>query len=1024
MLKRKKFKARNVPCTAPGCRRYFVNNSGLTQHTSVAHTGFHQRAPSSDRDGDVLMISPAGSRPSSALGGGDAGGAATPPPPHLQIRYHPVLNGRPCDRDGNFLLPNTPPPPQEHPPPNDYTPYVGREDFELADLLPESAGDPPFADHEDLYNTIDATEIGHVPWESFFVRYNQPIVPGDVIPWKTQDYIVHFRDPRKVLQQQLANPDFKLEMDFAPKQVFVDGSREYEDFMSGNWAWRQADIIVEDPATHGSTFVPIILGSDKTTVSVATGQNEYYPLYMSNGLVYNGVQRAHRNAVTLIGFLAIPKNQDSTEFRTFRRNLFHGSLRHILQSLKPGMTVPEVTLFADRHYRRVIYGLGPYIADYPEQVLLACVVQGWCAKCTASREDLDGPSGRRTQTHTETLFDVLDHGTMWDQYGVVPDVLPFTWDFPRADIYELLSPDLLHQVIKGTFKDHLVAWVGEYLENEHGKAKTKKIMADIDRRIAAVYLPAIEGHVPAQMLRALSAFLDFCYLVRRNVIDEATLTAIDAALARYHQERVIFAESGVAPDGFCLPRQHSLTHYRHLIQEFGAPNGLCSSITESKHIKAVKQPWRRSSCYEALSQMLTINDRLDKLAAARIDFVDRGMMAGPSARPLPGAGPAPPPVAHEDEDDDGGAIDERQILGEVILAKTSVRRYPKNPIALAQHLDLPQLVPLIRRFLYLQDNPDHDLDIPLIRVPLDDCPDAPSSVKVFPLAIAKFYAPSDQSGVRGMLRERIRAVRSWRGGAPRYDCVFVEGDPDLPGFRGLLAARVLLFMSFKHLGVTYPCALVTWFSAIGDEPCPDVGMWMVEPDVDHRGRWVLDIIHIDTILRGAHLIGVQSLQKWFNRADTTSSAYFICMVLDPTIKDTYFKACWETDHLAKGMKQLEEVFDKYYAEAPSDNEPQSSTAAVADPIPFQRYHSSFLLDAVKLSQKNQQAVAQPRDELKKYLSAQLEPAPNVLHWWGALSSAYRNGHISASDSTGKHMDALIAELVEQGFGPDDFDDDI
>ena len=68
------------------------------------------------------------------------------------------------------------------------------------------------------------------------------------------------------------------------------------------------DIIVEDPATHGSTFVPIILGSDKTTVSVATGQNEYYPLYMSNGLVFNGVRRAHRNAVTLIGFLAIPKS--------------------------------------------------------------------------------------------------------------------------------------------------------------------------------------------------------------------------------------------------------------------------------------------------------------------------------------------------------------------------------------------------------------------------------------------------------------------------------------------------------------------------------------------------------------------------------------------------------------------------------------------------------------------------------------------------------------------------------------------
>jgi hypothetical protein len=65
---------------------------------------------------------------------------------------------------------------------------------------------------------------------------------------------------------------------------------------------------MQDPATHGATFIPVILGSDKTTVSVATGQNEYYPIYMSNGLVYNNVRRAHRNAVTLIGFLAIPKS--------------------------------------------------------------------------------------------------------------------------------------------------------------------------------------------------------------------------------------------------------------------------------------------------------------------------------------------------------------------------------------------------------------------------------------------------------------------------------------------------------------------------------------------------------------------------------------------------------------------------------------------------------------------------------------------------------------------------------------------
>jgi len=68
---------------------------------------------------------------------------------------------------------------------------------------------------------------------------------------------------------------------------------------------------------HGSMFVPVILGSDKTTVSVATGNNEYYPLYASIGNIHNNVRRAHRNSVVLIAFLAIPKSKFEFNFIAF-----------------------------------------------------------------------------------------------------------------------------------------------------------------------------------------------------------------------------------------------------------------------------------------------------------------------------------------------------------------------------------------------------------------------------------------------------------------------------------------------------------------------------------------------------------------------------------------------------------------------------------------------------------------------------------------------------------------------------------
>ncbi len=137
------------------------------------------------------------------------------------------------------------------------------------------------------------------------------------------------------------------------------------------------------------------------------------------------------------------------------------------------------------------------------------------------------------------------------------------------------------------------------------------------------------------MIRTLNAFLDFCYLVRKDTIDTHALEELDDALSRFQEHRTIFVTTGIRSEqNLVPPRQHSADHYLLMIREFGAPNGLCTSITESKHIKAVKEPWRRSNRFKPLQQMLVNNERMDKLTAARAHFEAKGMLDSETALDL------------------------------------------------------------------------------------------------------------------------------------------------------------------------------------------------------------------------------------------------------------------------------------------------------------------------------------------------------------------------------------------------------
>lgn len=158
--------------------------------------------------------------------------------------------------------------------------------------------------------------------------------------------------------------------------------------------------------------------------------------------------------------------------------------------------------------------------------------------------------------------------------------------------------------------------------------------------------------------------MEFCYFAQQSQIDKDTLAQMDAAIASFHHEHKIFRDAGVYDD-FSLPCQHSLCHYWYMIQKFGTPNGLCLSITQSKHIKTIKEPWCCSSCNEPLGQMLLTNQQLDKLVAAHVDFASHRMLDGL----LMAANMPAPPLHDEDNDIMIGDAPGMTSLGDVKLTQ-------------------------------------------------------------------------------------------------------------------------------------------------------------------------------------------------------------------------------------------------------------------------------------------------------------------------------------------------------------------
>lgn len=393
-------------------------------------------------------------------------------------------------------------------------------------------------------------------------------------------------------------------------------------------------VILKEKLNPGATISPIIIASDKTNLSTFSGDKQAWPVYITIGNIDNETRwQPSKGATVLLGYLPISKllcfEEKDRQAQGYR--LIHYAMELLLRPLIDAGNNRKKMLCADGQFRDIYPVLAAYITDFPEQCLVCCTKQNRCPVCTVhpnahgDRIPLDSIQYR---SPVETLAD-LQTGVNENLSSVKK---PFWADLPHANIFRCITPDLLHQLHKGVFKDHLVKWTTSGHEAEvdqrfmripaypglrtfpRGISKITQWTGNEYRQMEKIFLPILCGiHDDPRVITAARALMDFIYLAHYPSHSTTTLEAMETAFRTFHDNKQGFLDLGARED-FNIPKVHAMNHYIAAIMYLGSCDSLSTEISERLHIDLAKKAYRSTNRKHYLQQMVLWLERRDKMS--------------------------------------------------------------------------------------------------------------------------------------------------------------------------------------------------------------------------------------------------------------------------------------------------------------------------------------------------------------------------------------------------------------------------
>ncbi|KAG8800252.1 hypothetical protein FRC16_003302 [Serendipita sp. 398] len=540
-----------------------------------------------------------------------------------------------------------------------YHPFESKEELELSHWLHESGLSKAKIDLFLKSGYVRARPFPFKTGTTFHRRIEQ--IPYNGPNWKSQHLIPMYgtpigkieflyRDPIEAIRYLFSCPNLATNMEYAPKMVYRDGSKEeriYSEMNTGDWWWR-----VQDTLPEGATIVPVILGSDSTHLTQFSGGKKAWPVYLSIGNINSRARnRPSQRAWMIIAYIPVVRFSDGDEVHTtLIGRLYHQCLEMVLSPLV-GAGTAGVIILDSRGNARVCYPrLAAHLADHPEQLLINVASAYNSPVTTASFKGLGDPQPHPPRTREWILgqiqsvceqvnpADIKLYQKAARARGLSGVHKPFWRNLPGYQPELCACPDILHGVVR-FWRDHILKWTLHLIGDDEYDAWLKTVQSVIgykqfregikhlsqwtgrdDRELQRTHVALVSGcrKITPKIMQNIRAFHDFLYLVQYRYHSTNTLVYLQHALQSFHVTKDEYIHAGarklVRGEGhFNIPKLSGLSNFLPHITELGTSPQFSTEVIESNHRPLVKYPYTFTNRKGFLAQMCRRLNRSERL---------------------------------------------------------------------------------------------------------------------------------------------------------------------------------------------------------------------------------------------------------------------------------------------------------------------------------------------------------------------------------------------------------------------------